>query len=89
MKTTVQDTRQQLRVAIWRRARAWAKVYKSQADGPLLVRSMLLGIENGIRRRTGTLPEAERHCPQAAIPRAFWVGQDIAEKLPASILPHA
>lgn len=80
------DAERKLKQAIHRRTRAWADVYRPQPDGPQLIRSLLLGVENGVRRRLGTLPEHERHGPPEAIRRAFVQGQKLAEELPASIL---
>ena len=78
---------EKFRLAVWRKTRAWAEVYRQQEDGPLLIRSLLLGVENGVRRRTGTMPENEREMPRGAIGRAWDTGQDLAEDLPASISP--
>lgn len=80
------DPRRKLRLAIWRRTRAWVEVYRQQPESDRLIRSLLLGVENGVRRRTGTLPENERDMPREAISRAFYVGLDLAEEIPASIL---
>ncbi len=80
------DPRRKLRLAIWRRTRAWVEVYRQQPESDRLIRSLLLGVENGIRRRTGTLPEHERGMPKEAISRAFLEGQLLAEQIPASIL---
>lgn len=80
------QAQQKLREAVWRQCRAWAEVYRHEPEGPQLIRSLLLGVENGIRRRTGTLPEHERHCPQGAILRAWSTGKKLAEEIPASFI---
>lgn len=89
---SISDPRKTLRLAIWRRARAWAKIYREQPDSALLIRSMLIGIETGIQRRIGTLPPEARGaygCPEGLLWKAHAVGQQIAEELPASTLPRA
>lgn len=80
------DAERKLKQAIHRRTRAWADVYRTQPDGPLLIRSLLLGVENGIRRRLGTLAERERHGPPEAIRRAFVQGQKLAEEIPLALI---
>lgn len=79
------DAEQKLKKAIHRRTRAWADVYRAEPDGALLIRSLLIGVENGIRRRLGTLPEHERH-PSGLIDRAFVQGQKLAEEIPLSLI---
>ena len=78
---------EKFRLAVWRKTRAWAEVYRHQEDGPQLIRSLLLGVENAVRRRSGTLPENEREMSRGAISRAWLAGVKVAEGLPASILP--
>lgn len=85
-KQQIEDPKKRLRLAIWRRCRAWVEVYRQQSDGTLLIRSLLAGVENGVRRRTGTLPEWARQRPDWAIPRAFGTGQDLANEIPASLI---
>jgi hypothetical protein len=80
------DAERKLKQAIHRRTRAWADVYRMQPDGPQLIRSLLLGVENGVRRRLGTLPEHERRGPPEAIRRAFVQGQKLAEEIPLALI---
>jgi hypothetical protein len=86
------DPRQELREAIKRHAHDWAEVYMKEPDSELLIRSMLVGIEKGIQRRAGLLPLSENgayRTPPGLIGRAYGVGLDISEQIPASILPKS
>jgi len=80
------DDREKLRRAIEERTREWVEVYSNDPESDALVKSLLLGVESGFRRRTGTLPENERHGPHGIIQRAFVLGMTLAEELPASVI---
>lgn len=81
------DAEKKLRLAVQRRTRAWVDVYRQEPDAETLIRSLLLGVENGIRCRLYDLPDHERGlCPPGAILRAFSAGCDLAGEIPASIL---
>lgn len=89
---SVADPKNLLRTAIWRRCRAWAKVYKEQPESPLLIQSLLRGVEAGMQRQLGTLPPEARGahmCPEGLISRAYYEGLRIGDGLPPSILALA
>lgn len=88
----VQDPKNLLRTAIWRRCRAWAKIYKEQADSRLLIQSLLRGVEAGMQRQLGTLPAEARGahtCPEGLISRAYYEGLRIGDGMPPAILALA
>ena len=75
--------------AIRSRALEWVEIYKKQSSGPELVKSMLFGIQTGIRRRQGTLCQHEHggnRPPQWVILSAYGDGLDIAEDLPSALI---
>lgn len=81
------DDRKKLRLAIHRRTRAWVEVYRHEPDGPALIRSLLLGVQAGLGRRTGQMTYEEwSRIPHDAIQRAWSEGRHIAEQIPASLI---
>lgn len=77
---------ERLRRAIRSAAKDWAAIYAKEPDGPHLIKSLLLGLERGIRDRLGKLPEDQRGMPPGVASRAFWTGSDMAHTIPNTVI---